>query len=86
MASIFTECRRTLKADGVMTLIFTHKATGAWDALTTGLMDAGFAMTASRPVNTEGIVNQSTHNGLGSLRRPLRPAPVSLAIFRVRCR
>lgn len=53
MASIFAECRRTLKADGVMTLMFTHKATGAWDALTTGLMDAGFAITASWPVNTQ---------------------------------
>ena len=53
MASIFTECRRTLKADGLMTLMFTHKATGAWDALTKGLMDAGFAITASWPINTE---------------------------------
>ena len=39
MASIFAECRRTLKADGIMTLMFTHKATGAWDALTKGLME-----------------------------------------------
>ena len=53
MASIFAECRRTLKADGLMTLMFTHKATGAWDALTKGLMDAGFAITASWPINTE---------------------------------
>ena len=53
MAAIFAECRRVLKADGVMTLMFTHKATGAWDALTKGLMDAGFAITASWPINTE---------------------------------
>ena len=53
MASIFAECRRTLKADGVMTLMFTHKATGAWDALTKGLMEAGFVITASWPINTE---------------------------------
>ena len=53
MAGIFAECRRVLKPDGVMTLMFTHKATGAWDALTTGLMEAGFAITASWPVNTE---------------------------------
>ena len=53
MASIFAECRRVLKADGVMTLMFTHKATGAWDALTKGLMEAGFAISASWPVNTE---------------------------------
>ena len=53
MASIFAECRRTLKPDGVMTLMFTHKATGAWDALTKGLMEAGFAITASWPIHTE---------------------------------
>jgi adenine-specific DNA methylase len=53
MAAIFAEMRRVLKADGVMTLMFTHKATGAWDALTKGLMEAGFAITASWPINTE---------------------------------
>ncbi len=53
MAAIFTEMRRVLKSDGIMTLMFTHKATGAWDALTKGLMDAGFAITASWPLNTE---------------------------------
>ena len=53
MASIFAECRRVLKPDGIMTVMFTHKASGAWDALTTGLMEAGFVITASWPVNTE---------------------------------
>ena len=53
MASIFAECRRVLKPDGIMTLMFTHKASGAWDALTTGLVEAGFIITASWPVNTE---------------------------------
>ena len=53
MASIFAECRRVLKPDGIMTLMFNHKATGAWDALIKGLMEAGFAITASWPVNTE---------------------------------
>lgn len=53
MAAIFTEMRRVLKPDGIMTLMFTHKATGAWDALTKGLMEAGFAITASWPLNTE---------------------------------
>jgi adenine-specific DNA methylase len=53
MQGIFDECRRVLKPDGIMTLLFTHKATGAWDALTTGLVKAGFAVSASWPVNTE---------------------------------
>lgn len=53
MAAIFAEMRRVLKPDGIMTLMFTHKATGAWDALTKGLMEAGFIITASWPINTE---------------------------------
>ena len=53
MAAIFGECRRVLKPDGIMTLMFTHKATGAWDALTKGLMESGFVITASWPINTE---------------------------------
>ena len=53
MAAIFAECHRVLKPDGIMTLMFTHKAAGAWDALTTGLMKAGFMITASWPINTE---------------------------------
>ena len=53
MAAIFAECRRVLKPDGIMTLMFTHKATGAWDALTKGLIEAGFVITASWPINTE---------------------------------
>jgi putative DNA methylase len=53
MAGIFAECRRVLKPDGIMTLMFTHKATGAWDALASGLMEAGFTITASWPINTE---------------------------------
>lgn len=53
MMTIFRECRRVLKEDGIMVLMFTHRAVGAWDALTSGLMEAGFVVTASWPVNTE---------------------------------
>ena len=53
MAMIFAECRRVLKPGGIMTVMFTHKETSAWDALTKGLMEAGFIITASWPINTE---------------------------------
>lgn len=67
MARIFQECKRVLKPNGLMTLMFTHKATGAWDALTTGLMQAGFSISASWPINTESesslhIKNKSAAN------------------------
>jgi len=53
MRSIFHEARRVLKPEGIMVLMFTHKASGAWDALARGLVEAGFVITASWPVNTE---------------------------------
>lgn len=53
MAAIFAECRRVLKPNGIMTVMFTHKETAAWDALTKAMMEAGFVITASWPVNTE---------------------------------
>ena len=53
MAAIFAECRRVLKPNGIMTVMFTHKDTAAWDALTKGMMEAGFVITASWPINTE---------------------------------
>ena len=53
MSRIFEESRRVLKPNGIMTVMFTHKATGAWDALTKGLIEAGFVISASWPINTE---------------------------------
>ena len=53
MASIFAEGKRVLKPSGIMTVMFTHKDTSAWDALTKGLIEAGFIITASWPINTE---------------------------------
>ena len=53
MAAIFKEQRRVLKVDGIMTVMFTHKAAGAWDALASGLIEGGFTITASWPINTE---------------------------------
>ncbi len=53
MACIFAEMRRVLKPGGIMTVMFTHKAKDAWDALATGLIEAGFVITASWPVHTE---------------------------------
>jgi putative DNA methylase len=54
MQEIFNECRRVLKHDGLMTLMFTHKSQDAWEALTRSLIEAGWTITASFPVESEG--------------------------------
>ena len=53
MTDTFRECRRILRDDGVMTVMFTHKKQEAWEALFMSLIRAGFTMTATWPVKTE---------------------------------
>ena len=53
MREIFVECRRVIKDDGIMTVMFTHKSAGAWDALITALIESGFRITRTWPVKTE---------------------------------
>jgi putative DNA methylase len=54
MSGIFTECRRVLKDDGLMTLMFSDNSQEAWDALTTSLIENGWVITAATPVESEG--------------------------------
>jgi putative DNA methylase len=53
MAAAFREMHRTLRDDGVLTVMFTHKRVEAWDTLATALIGAGFSVESSWPVHTE---------------------------------
>ena len=53
MSDTFKECRRILRDDGALTVMFTHKKQEAWEALFTSLIQAGFIITATWPVKTE---------------------------------
>lgn len=53
MGEIFFECRRVLKDDGIMTIMFTHKTQEAWEALTRSLIESGWTITSSLPVESE---------------------------------
>lgn len=53
MTAIFAGCRRLLRDDGVLSVMFTHKRAEAWDTLGMGLLQAGFTVETSWPVNTE---------------------------------
>ncbi|HJQ96445.1 MAG TPA: DUF1156 domain-containing protein, partial [Acidimicrobiia bacterium] len=59
MTAIFSECRRVLRDDGVMTVMFFHKKAEAWDTLGQSVLEAGFTVEASWPVPTES--EQSLH-------------------------
>jgi len=53
MFACFREFHRVLRDDGVLTVMFTHKRTDAWNALGRALIEAGFEVRASWPVRTE---------------------------------
>lgn len=53
MTAIFLEARRVLADDGVLSVMFTHKRADAWDTLGSSLLQAGFTIETSWPVNTE---------------------------------
>ena len=57
MRDIFAEARRVVHDDGVLIVWFTHKRADAWDTLGAALMDAGFTVETSWPINTEAATS-----------------------------
>jgi adenine-specific DNA methylase len=53
MACAFAEGRRVLQEDGIGSVVFAHKTTEGWEALLTGVLQAGWVITASWPIHTE---------------------------------
>jgi putative DNA methylase len=53
MKEIFAECRRVLKDEGIMTLMFTHKSQSAWETLTRSLIESGWNIKSAFPVESE---------------------------------
>ncbi|SFH38511.1 DUF1156 domain-containing protein [Modicisalibacter xianhensis] len=53
MSGIFSECRRVVKKDGLMTLMFTHRSQDAWEALTSSILLSGWNITSTFPVESE---------------------------------
>ena len=68
MQSAFGEYYRVLKDNGVMTVQFNHKDSGAWDVLAQSLIVAGFEITASWAVSTENpqTLHQAKKNSVSS--------------------
>jgi adenine-specific DNA methylase len=53
MADIFSNIYRQLSDGGVMTVMFTHKETDAWDTLAKSLINSGFVITSTHPITSE---------------------------------
>jgi hypothetical protein len=53
MGYAFKEGERILQKDGIGCVVFAHKSTEGWEALLSGMLQAGWRITASWPIRTE---------------------------------
>ena len=53
MQQAMSEGLRVIAPDGVAVIVFAHKSTSGWEALLQAMVDAGWIVTASWPIDTE---------------------------------
>ncbi len=66
LGRVFTECNRTLKEDGLLIFTFHHKQNWAWEGIAQLLLDAGFYISATPIVRSEG--KSGFHSSDGNIR------------------
>ena len=53
LAKAFEEGRRVVRPDGIGTIVFASKTTASWEAILKAVIDAGWIVTGSWPIDTE---------------------------------
>jgi putative DNA methylase len=53
MTDALKEARRVVKPSGIGVIVFAHKTTAGWEAQLQAMLDAGWIVTASWPIDTE---------------------------------
>ncbi len=53
LTKAFSETRRILAPSGICTIVFASKTTASWEAILKAVVDAGFVITGSWPIDTE---------------------------------
>lgn len=53
MGQAMAEARRVLAPDGIGVVVFAHKSTSGWEAQLQAMIDAGWTVTGSWPIDTE---------------------------------
>jgi adenine-specific DNA methylase len=62
MESALSEGRRILKPSGIGIIVFAHKSTTGWEAQLQAMIDAGWTITGSWPIDTEMTTRLRAHN------------------------
>ena len=53
LTKAFAEGRRVLRPDGIGTIVFASKTTASWEAILKAVVDSGWVITGSWPIDTE---------------------------------
>jgi putative DNA methylase len=53
LGNSFKEIYRILRPTGIAVIVYAHKTTQGWESMLSGLVNAGFVLTASWPIHTE---------------------------------
>jgi adenine-specific DNA methylase len=83
IASAFREGRRVMRDDAVACVVFAHKTTEGWEALLSGMLQAGFIISASWPITTEMATRMVARDSAalaGSVHLICRPRPVDAGV------
>jgi putative DNA methylase len=75
MTQSLAEGRRITQPDGIGVVVFAHKTTGAWETMLQAVIDAGWIIVASWPIDTE----------MGTRLRAMNSATLSSSVHLV-CR
>jgi adenine-specific DNA methylase len=76
MAKAVNEMRRVIRPDGIITVMFAHKSTSAWEAIIAAVVKAGLNPVASWPIHTEmksGMVKKNKAMLASSITIACRP-------------
>lgn len=87
MALAFQQAWKTLEARGRMVIVFAHKDPNAWQTLVTAMIQSGFTVTASWPIDTEmpgGVRNLNRASLSSSIWLVCRKRPANAGIGRYR--
>jgi len=79
IAEAFSEVRRVVRDDGVVTIVFGHGDPEVWHRLLGAITSAGLVLTGSWPAKTEAGGSAGSANIVTTLTMSCRPAPVNRA-------
>lgn len=79
IARAFSEARRVVRPDGVVTIVFGHGDPEVWHRLLGAITSAGLVLTGSWPAKTEAGGSAGSANIVTTLTMSCRPAPVNRA-------